>query len=148
MRYLGIDLGSKRIGLALSDETGLIATPLTTLQVRNEPQVFADIIQTVNEYDIAKIIVGLPIMLNGTEGIEANRARAFADRLKQKINIEIDLMDERLTSIEAERRMTELRIKKQKRKANIDSAAAAIFLQTYLDKERREKREERGKKEE
>jgi putative holliday junction resolvase len=139
MRYLGVDLGSKRIGLALSDETGLIATPLTVLQVQNETQVFKEIIRTAEEYEVAKIIVGLPLQLNGGEGIEANRARNFVARLKEKTKIELDLIDERLTSVEAERRMTELGIKRQKRKANIDSAAAAILLQTYLDKERRQR---------
>jgi putative Holliday junction resolvase len=140
MRYLGVDLGSKRIGLALSDETGLIATPLSVLQVQNEAQVFADIIRTAQEYEVGKIIVGLPIQLNGQEGIEANRARNFVAKLKEKIPLEVDLIDERLTSVEAERRMTEAKVKKNKRKANLDAAAAAIFLQTYLDKERRQRK--------
>lgn len=137
MRYLCLDLGSKRIGLALSDETGLIATPLGTIYVRDEAQVFSEIKKRVAENNAGRLVVGLPIQLNGQEGIEANRARAFVERLQKQIEVPIYFMDERLTSVTAERMMLAAGVKRQKRKANIDATAAALILQTYLDLERR-----------
>ncbi len=137
MRYLGLDLGRKRIGLALSDHTGLIASPIGVIQVQNQEQVFTEIIRRVVEYEVEKLVIGLPIQLNGKEGIEAERARAFAADLETRLTIPIMFMDERLSSVAAERLLLDAGHKKQKRRANIDATAAALVLQTALDLERR-----------
>jgi putative Holliday junction resolvase len=137
LRYLGLDLGRKRIGLALSDETGLIASPIGVIQVQNQEQVFTEIVRRVAENQVGKLVIGLPIQLNGKEGIEAERARAFAAELQPRLTIPIIFMDERLSSVAAERMLLDAGHNKQKRRANIDATAAALVLQTALDLERR-----------
>ncbi len=140
MRYLCLDPGRKRIGVAVSDETGLIATPVGVIRVGDRAQVFRQVLRHIEEQEAGKLIIGLPLHMNGDEGIEAGRARDFARQLSRLTNIPIDFMDERLTSVEADRLMQEAGVKRQKRKANIDARAAAIILQTYLDVERSERR--------
>ncbi len=142
MRYLCLDLGRKRIGLALSDATGLIATPLGVIHVRNQDQVFAEIKKTVAHQQVEHVVIGLPIQLNGVEGIEANRAREFATQLEKIIDLPIGFMDERLSSVAAERILIEAGQKRDKRRANIDATAAALILQTYLDLERTRNRKQ------
>ncbi|MEI7554857.1 Holliday junction resolvase RuvX [Candidatus Chlorohelix sp.] len=137
MRYLALDLGRKRIGLALSDETGLISSPAGVIQVRNPEQVFTEIVALVKQNEVGKLVIGLPIQLNGREGIEAERARVFASELAGRISVPVDFMDERLSSVEAERRLIDSGKRGQKIKDNIDATAAALILQTYLDRERR-----------
>ncbi len=140
MRYLCLDPGRKRIGVAVSDETGLIATPVGVIRVGDRAQVFRQVLRHIEEQEAGKLIIGLPLHMNGDEGIEAGRARDFARQLSRLTNIPIDFMDERLTSVEADRLMQEAGVKRLKRKANIDARAAAIILQTYLDVERSERR--------
>ena len=142
MRYLSLDLGRKRIGMALSDATGLIATPLGVIQVRSPSQVFAEIVKRVAEYEAGKVVIGLPIQLNGVEGIEAGRARTFATELAKHLSIPIVFMDERLSSVAAERMLLDAGQNRDKRRANIDATAAALILQTYLDLERTQRRRE------
>jgi putative Holliday junction resolvase len=142
VRYLSLDLGRKRIGMALSDETGLIATPLGVIQVRSPSQVFADIVKRVAENEAGKVVIGLPIQLNGKEGIEAERARTFAVELAKHLTIPIAFMDERLSSVAAERMLLDAGHNRDKRRANIDATAAALILQTYLDLERNQLRRE------
>ena len=140
MRYLCLDLGRKRIGVAVSDETGLIASPVGAIQVGDRAQVFKQVLRHIEDQAAGKLIIGLPLHMNGDEGIEAGRAREFARQLSRLTKIPIDFMDERLTSVEADRLMQEAGVKREKRKANIDARAAAIILQTYLDTERSERR--------
>jgi putative holliday junction resolvase len=142
LRYLCLDPGRKRIGVAVSDETGLIASPVGVIQVgeRNRAQVLQQVLRYIEQEEAGKLIIGLPLHMNGDEGIEAARAREFARQLSRLTKIPIDFMDERLTSVEADRLMQEAGIKREKRKARIDARAAAIILQTYLDAERSERR--------
>ncbi len=141
MRYLCLDPGRKRIGLALSDETGLIATPLGVIYVRNSEQVLNEIARLVQEHQAGRVIIGLPLRLNGQEGIESGRARDFGEDLQKYIDVPIDFMDERLTSVEADRLLSDSGMKKrQKKRQSIDATAAAIILQTYLDAERSQMR--------
>jgi putative Holliday junction resolvase len=142
VRYLGLDLGSKRIGLALSDETGLIATPFGVIHVRTREQVFVEIVKTAKEHEVGKLVIGLPIMLDGRESIEATRARAFAAELQPLLDsLPVEFMDERLTSIEAQRMLSEKGQRRQKLRQNIDATAAALILQTFLDRERAARRD-------
>jgi putative holliday junction resolvase len=107
---------------------------------RNRAQVLQQVLRYIEQEEAGKLIIGLPLHMNGDEGIEAGRAREFARQLSRLTKIPIDFMDERLTSVEADRLMQEAGIKRDKRKARIDARAAAIILQTYLDAERSERR--------
>jgi putative Holliday junction resolvase len=124
------------VGLAVSDETELIATPLKIIQVQNRRQLLDELAQIVAAEEIGKIVLGLPLHLNGKEGQEAANARTLAAELTELLHLPVDFMDERLTSFEAERMLAEAGVKPQKRKAYLDSTAAAIILQTYLDSAR------------
>ncbi len=136
MRYLCLDLGSKRIGVAVSDETELIATPVGTIYVTTRKQVLQDVLHYLQQEEAGGLVIGLPLHLSGQEGIEAGRAREFARQLSRLTPISIEFMDERLTSVEAERLMQEAGVKRHKRRTSIDARAAAIILQTYLDSKR------------
>ncbi len=136
MRILGLDPGRRRIGVAVSDETELIATPRGVIVVKYPDQVFKAISRLVEENEAGKVVVGLPLQLNGQEGIEARRARNFGAGLEKFLTIPVDFMDERLTSVEADRLLIEAGVKARKRRANLDATAAAIILQAYLDSKR------------
>lgn len=136
MRYLCLDLGRKRIGVAVSDGTGLIATPVGAIPVISRQQALQEVLRYIHKEEAEALVIGLPLHMNGDEGIEANRAREFARQLSKLTDLPIDFMDERLTSVEAERLMQEAGIKREKRRALIDARAAAIILQTYLDSKR------------
>ena len=136
MRYLCLDLGKKRIGVAVSDETALIATPLGTINVTSREQVFQAILRYLSEQAAVRLIIGLPLRLSGEEGIESNRAREFANAFAKRTDVPIYFVDERLSSVEASRMMQEAGVKSRKRRINIDAQAAAVILQAYLDTER------------
>lgn len=132
MRALGIDVGSRRIGVALSDHLGLLAAPLRAIQVRG--QELAVIAALVREREIDTVVVGLPTSLDGTEGPQALKVREFAARLASHIgDVPIIFADERFTTAEAERLMLDRKLSREERRSRIDAAAAAIMLQGYLD---------------
>lgn len=134
MRIMAIDYGSKAIGVAISDELRLTVRPLTTLrrnkQSRN--QIIAHLQNLIEEHEVAELVVGLPLSLDGTFGDAAERVRIFIGELKKTISIPIIEQDERLTSREAEEVMRELGFDLRKRKEKSDEYAAAIILQDYL----------------
>lgn len=138
MRILCLDPGGKRVGVAVSDETELIATPLKVIQVQNHKQLVEEITQLAKQEEVGKLVMGLPLHLSGREGQEAERARALAAELSELLTLPVDFMDERYTSFEADRILagSSKKGKAQKRKANLDAVAAAIILQTYLDSAR------------
>jgi putative Holliday junction resolvase len=136
MRALGIDVGERRIGVALSDELGLLAAPLTTVMVRGGDAALAELAAIARERAAEVVVVGLPKSLNGREGPQARAVRAFADRLAPLLDAPLELWDERLTTVEAERALIARGVKRQQRRARIDAAAAAIMLQDYLDAHR------------
>ena len=138
MRALGIDLGARRVGLAISDATGTLARPLTTLKV-NGPDlvdlVAREIDRLAAEDDgLSVIVVGLPARLDGTASDETARASAFIEALGRRTVIPIVGEDERLTSHEAEARLAIRERDWRKRKLKLDAAAAAVFLQDFLDR--------------
>jgi putative Holliday junction resolvase len=136
MRYLGLDLGSKTLGISISDITCTIASPLKTIRFESEEYelLLPQIREIVIEYEIEKIILGLPKNMNNTIGERALTALDFQKKLEQYLNMEVIMQDERRSTIEATNYMLAADISRKKRKQKVDSLAANIILQTYLDK--------------
>ena len=138
MRYLGIDLGSKTVGLAMSDATLTIASSYKTIFFKDEDysSTISEIIEIVKDYNITKIILGLPKNMNNTLGERALITTKYKELLEEKINIPIILFDERLTSVISNSILIEADISRKKRKKKVDNIAAQIILQDYLNKEK------------
>ena len=128
-----MDWGARRVGLAVSDPTGLIARSLPTLEVRSEDLAVAAILETCREEEVERIVVGLPLRLDGSHGDAAESAQRFARRLEAKGTLPVELWDERLTSRMAERQGRELGERTRGKKGRVDARAAALLLQSYLD---------------
>ena len=140
MRYLGIDLGSKTVGLAMSDPTGTIASTFKTIFFSNEDYVSTidEIKQIVRVYNIKKIIIGLPKNMNNSLGERAIITTNYAKLLEDNIDIPVIMFDERLTSVISNSILIEADISIKKRKKKVDSIAAQVILQDYLNKEKNE----------
>lgn len=138
MRYLGLDLGTKSLGLAISDRTNMIATPLKTLTFQNEDyeSIIKDLKEIIEEKEITELILGFPKNMDNSCGFATERSLKFKKILENKISIPVHLMDERLSSKEAENILLSTGLRREKRKKVVDNVAAAIILDTYL-KERR-----------
>ena len=138
MRYLGIDLGSKTIGLAMSDTTLTIASTYKTIFFKNEDynSTIEEIMNIIKEYNITKIILGLPKNMNNTLGERAEITLKYKELLEKNTNIPIVMFDERLTSVISNNILIEADISRKKRKKKVDSIAAQIILQDYLNKEK------------
>jgi putative Holliday junction resolvase len=132
-RILALDLGKKRIGLALSDELGITAQGLPTLERRNKRLDFAVLSAVVRDNNVRQIVLGLPLRMSGEEGNQADWVRAFAEELKGHVDVPIELRDERWTSKQAERVLMGSGIRHEDRKPAIDRLSAVILLQDYLD---------------
>jgi putative Holliday junction resolvase len=135
MRVLGIDLGSRRIGLALSDPDATIAYPLEVLERQGAKRDVAALAALIREHAVERIVVGLPIHMDGRRGPEAEAAERFAASLGRATELEVDLIDERWTTVEAERALREMGMtgkRGRKRKQHVDAVAASILLRTYL----------------
>lgn len=132
-RLLGVDFGTVRVGLAISDADRRIASPLTTYHRRDRDQDDAYFRQLVEDEGIGKLLVGLPIHLSGREGQKATEARAFGQRLAEITGLPVLFWDERFTSVEAEGFLMEAGLTSKRRKARRDRVAAQILLQSYLD---------------
>jgi len=143
MRYLGIDLGSKTIGLSMSDETLTIASAYKTIFFDNEDyaSTINEIMDIVKENNIKKIVMGLPKNMNNTLGERALITLEYKKLLEKALDIEIIMMDERLTSVISNNILIEADLSRKKRKKKVDSVAAQIILQSYLDKEKNSGRE-------
>ena len=131
-RLLALDVGEKRVGVALCDETRTLARPLLTLKRASKTEDFASLEALCHEHAVEKVIVGLPKTLRGEEGPQAQRVRRYAIELQAALNLPIDFWDERYSSVDAQERLT-LASRKARAKGDIDSAAAAIILQEYLN---------------
>ena len=134
MRYLGVDVGRARIGLALADDVLRTARPLRAVQRRDEATTLADIGETAREYEVDRLVVGLPLNMDGSEGPSARHARAFAERLSAALGIPASLHDERLSTFEAESRLRERGISGKDVRSLVDAEAAAVILQGWLDR--------------
>jgi len=133
MRILAIDHGTKRMGIALSDELKMIAQPLEFIPARPFPDFLARLNELLREKEVELVLVGLPRSLNGGNGPAALKVEEFVDALKSAVPVPIKTWDERLTSAQANRLLIEGNVRRRKRKANVDKMAAAILLQSYLD---------------
>lgn len=131
-RLLGVDVGTVRIGIALSDPTGTICTPLTTLSAEGQPEDQQRVADIAAEYETQGIIVGLPINMDGSFGPSARSAQAFCKVLRTLTDLPVKTHDERLTSHEAEARLRSAGIQPSRKKQQVDSAAAALILESYL----------------
>jgi putative holliday junction resolvase len=136
-RVLAIDYGRRRIGLALSDELGVTAQPLTTIVRVNRETDFRRLREICRKYSVTRIIVGHPLLLGGEAGEMAREAARFAARVKKETGIETELIDERLSSWEAEQTLGETRSRRAPKGPPLDEIAAAILLRDYLDQRKR-----------
>ena len=128
---MGLDVGGKRTGVAVSDDLGIIATPVTSvLRGERDRTAFREIVE---RFGITRIVAGLPANMSGTEGTQAQATRDYAEALAGDLDLPLDYWDERLTSAIAERRMIEAGMRRNQRKERVDAVAAAIMLQGYLD---------------
>ncbi|MDP6221534.1 MAG: Holliday junction resolvase RuvX [Dehalococcoidales bacterium] len=132
-RSLGLDVGDRHIGIALSDTIGILATPLTILERRDESKDIEAIVDIISQRQVKKIVIGLPYTMNGSIGQQAEKVLAFVEKLNIKTKVPVILRDERLTTVSARRLMQATITKKNRRKTRDDAIAAAIILQGYLD---------------
>ncbi len=138
MRYLGLDLGTRTLGVSISDTTLTIANTLKTIRFSDSEyeELIPEIKNIISEYEISKIVLGFPKNMNNTIGTRCEETLKFKEMLEKEFHIEVILQDERLTTVEATSYMLEADVSRKKRKKKIDSLAANIILQTYLDKEK------------
>jgi putative Holliday junction resolvase len=136
LRILAIDYGRKRIGLAVSDPLGITAQPLPPVVEDSPEKVFQHLAKIVREIEAQEIVVGLPLQLDGSEGLAAQEVRRFTETLSKTLSLPFHLIDERLTSSLANRLLTHSGQKGKKKKEKVDTVAAQVILQTYLDTRR------------
>ncbi len=128
---MGVDFGDSRIGVALSDPLGIMATPLKIINRTEEEKDISALIDIINENEVGSVVIGLPISMDGTLGKQAEKVKEFAGELGKKIDIPVEFKDERLSTVVAKNLVREAR--KTDRKTRYDAAAAALILQSYLD---------------
>ena len=136
MRIMGLDYGSKTVGVAISDPLGITAQGIETITRKDENKLrktCARIEVLIEEYQVEKIVIGLPKHMNNDIGIRAEKSMEFAEMLKRRTGLEVQMWDERLTTMEAERTLIESNIRREDRKKYIDKIAAVFILQGYLD---------------
>ena len=131
-RILAVDWGGRRIGMALSDPQGIVATGLETLEVRGAADAVARVLRAIREHEAEAVVVGLPLLMSGERGEAAQRAQAFADALAARTEVPVDMYDERLTSALSARRLRELGVRTGHAKRRVDQGAAIALLESYL----------------
>ncbi len=136
MRVLAVDPGTKRVGVAVSDPTGTIAQALTTVQAEPRDTLVTRLSQIAADQEAKRIVVGLPRRLDGSYGPEAQSARELADELRKASRLPVELADERLTTVAAERSLIAGGVRRAKRKLSVDRVAATLLLQSHLDRKR------------
>jgi len=132
-RVLGLDVGSKRIGIAVSDPLGITAQGLETLQRQNKRLDFEKLEKLARDYSVAEVVVGFPLRMSGAEGVQAEKMHRFADELRERLQIPVHLWDERLTSAEANRLLRETEMSIQRRAQVVDQMAAVLILQSWME---------------
>lgn len=134
MRLLGLDIGDKRIGVAISDEMGWTAQGLKTVIRQGTEEDYKKLAEIINQYGVKRIVSGLPRNMNGTYGPQTEKVKEFVGRLLEYADVEVSYWDERLTTAAAQRTLLEANVSRKKRKGVVDQLAAVIILQGYLDR--------------
>ncbi len=133
MRAVGLDIGERRVGIARTDETGVLAVPHGVFQRRGSPEDLEELAEIIRGIGAEALVVGLPLNMDGTEGPQAQKVRDFALALAQNLGLPLFFMDERWTTKEAERAMREAKGKLTRRKGKVDELSAVLILQAWLD---------------
>ena len=141
MRYLGLDYGTKTLGLSLSDSTMLIASSLKVIRYNSIDELFTMLDNVIKEYKIDGLVLGYPLNMDGTFSDRTRKTLEFKKDLEKRYKIEVNLIDERLTTVQAEKMLIKNDTTRRKRKEVIDKLASTIILQSYLDKRRRSEKE-------
>jgi putative holliday junction resolvase len=128
-----MDVGARRIGLAVSDPLGITAQGLDTIQRQNKRGDFAQLERVIREHKVAEIVMGLPLRMSGSEGIQAEKMQAFAEEVRRRFKLPVHLWDERLTSAQANRLLRETEMSIKRRGAVVDQMAAVLILQSWMD---------------
>lgn len=136
MRCIGLDVGDKRIGIAISDPGALIASPRETLERKGNRKDIAHLLELARREEVSEILVGMPWNLDGSSGPQAEKVTRFVEALRAATEIPITLWDERLSTVGAERALLEADLSRAKRRGAVDRVAAALILQSYLDAKR------------
>lgn len=136
MRYLGLDLGSKTLGLALSDKTGFIASEYKVLRYTDEDKLIEELIEIIKNENVEALVLGYPLNLNGSISDRCVISQNFKEKLENIIDTPIYLQDERLTTVEANNILMMNGTRRDKRKKVVDKIAAVLILQTFLDKQK------------
>ena len=136
MRVLAVDPGTKRVGVAVSDPSGTIAQALATVPAEPHDTLAYRLAGIAREREAGRIVVGLPRRMDGSEGPEAKSARALAEALRHAAKVPVELVDERLTTVAAERSMIDAGARRSKRRETVDQIAATLLLQSHLDRKR------------
>ena len=134
-RACGLDLGKVRVGVAVSDELGLMAHPRGVISGKNQPELIRALCKLAEEEHIERFVIGLPLDMKGGEGDSARRAREIAQRIADATGIEVELWDERLTTVEARRALATSDVHGAKAKSHIDEASAVVLLQAWLERQ-------------
>jgi putative holliday junction resolvase len=132
-RVLGLDVGSKRIGIAVSDPLGITAQGLETLQRKDKRHDLAELERVIRDYQVREIVVGLPLRMSGAEGTQSGKMQGFAKELRKRFGLPVHLWDERLTSAEANRLLRETDLSIEKRARAVDRMAAVLILQAWME---------------
>jgi putative Holliday junction resolvase len=132
-RILGLDFGSRRIGAAVSDALGITAQSLAAIQRQGDNRDIETIGRLVREHSVGTVLIGLPLQLSGAEGIQAQKTRGFAEKIRERLGIPVEMWDERMTTVQAERHLIASGVRRVKRKEKRDSLSAVFLLQSFLD---------------
>lgn len=136
MKIMSIDYGDVRTGIAISDIRGILASPLCVIKESYQPKLVDKIIELINENKIEKIVIGLPRNMDGSYGYRCDDCKSLGQAISEKINVDIEFEDERLTTVMAHNILSENNVRGAKRKQTVDAVSAVMILQSYLDKNR------------
>lgn len=141
MRIMGLDYGSKTVGVAMSDELMITAQPLMTIERKSENKLrktLAKIEELIDKYEVSFVVLGYPKNMNNTEGDRVAKTEEFKEHIERRTGLSVVLQDERLSTVESERVLMEAGVRREHRKEYVDKLAAAVILQTYLDSDRKD----------
>ena len=137
MKIMAVDYGDARTGLAVCDRTEFLASPIGTIEERNAQLLAMKVAHMAEQYEVGEIIVGLPLNMNGSKGPRAEKCEAFADMLSQLTEVPVNMWDERSTTVSAHNILNETNVRGKKRKAVVDTVAATVILEAYLEYRRK-----------